>query len=489
MNWEFSVLATVLVPLVGSFALPLVGLMSRGLRNALAVLLGVATVFFALSLLPSALAGETHVFERPVGLGMDIVLVVDGLAVLMAIVSSFVSTLIIIYSLGYIKEYDAQQEYYLMVVLFLGSMMGLVFSANLLLMYVFWEITGICSWRLIGFFRERDVVIKADKAFLTTFGGAVFMLLGFALVYAQTGTLNVVAMKGVTISALALWLIIIGMFAKSATLPFHTWLPDAGVAPTTVTALLHAAVLVKIGVYAFARLFNVTFTLPPGAAQTIILVALLSTIVSACAALVERNIKRILAYSTVSQIGYIFMGLATLNPLGAAGALLFILMHGLSKAGLFLSAGVIEHGTGTKDITRMGGLSRVMPVTALAFLFCLFSVVGVPPFGGFYSKGLVIQGLMESARPIVTILAILSALLTAGYLLRVFVLVFLGTPRDHSIHPHREGTPVMVWVVAALGIFSLLSGLLVHFPEELVREALTQFSGGLPVHHAAEVIR
>jgi NADH:ubiquinone oxidoreductase subunit 5 (subunit L)/multisubunit Na+/H+ antiporter MnhA subunit len=137
----------------------------------------------------------------------------------------------------------------------------------------------------------------------------------------------------------------------------------------------------------------------------------------------------------------------------------------------------------------MGGLSRVMPVTALAFLFCIFSVVGVPPFGGFYSKGLVIQGLMESARPIVTILAILSALLTAGYLLRVFVLVFLGTPRDHSIHPHREGTPVMVWVVAALGIFSLLSGLLVHFPEELVREALTQFSGGLPVHHAAEVIR
>jgi len=272
------------------------------------------------------------------------------------------------------------------------------------------------------------------------------------------------------------------MFAKSATLPFHTWLPDAGVAPTTVTALLHAAVLVKIGVYAFGKVVQRHIHSAPGAAQTIILVALLSTIVSACAALVERNIKRILAYSTVSQIGYIFMGLATLNPLGAAGALLFILMHGLSKAGLFLSAGVIEHGTGTKDITRMGGLSRVMPVTALAFLFCLFSVVGVPPFGGFYSKGLVIQGLMESARPIVTILAILSALLTAGYLLRVFVLVFLGNPEGpfdssaprgdagHGVGSSRARdllTPV--WSACPL-------------PEELVREALTQFSGGLPVH-------
>lgn len=465
-------LGTVLIPVLGSLTVPIVGLVSKPLRNLWAILLGIATTVCALSLMPAALDGASHIYNRPLALGMDIVFVVDGLSVFVAIVSSFISTLIILYSVGYIKEYQYQQEYFLMVVLFLGGMMGLVFSANLLLMYLFWEITAICSWRLVGFFRDRDVIVKADKTFLTTFGGAVFMLVGFVLIYARTGTFNMIAMRGVQLTGLEILLITMGIFAKSATLPFHTWLPDAGVAPTPVTALLHAAVLVKIGVYAFARIFNYTFILPPKWQFILMVVALISAIVSACAALMENNIKRLLAYSTISQIGYIFMGLASGTPIGIAGALLFILMHGLSKAGLFLGAGVIEHSTGSKDISRMGGLFKVMPVTAVGFLLCIFSIVGIPPLGGFFSKLFVIQGIVQSGNVVIASLAIFTAVLTALYLLRLFTLVFLGEPRDSGIHAHAEGTPIMVQVVAVLAVLSIAAGIFVSYPMELVNVAV-----------------
>ncbi|MDO9391554.1 MAG: NADH-quinone oxidoreductase subunit L [bacterium] len=489
MGWEFSVWATVLIPLLGSFTLPLFGLVSKPLRNAVAVLLGLATTFFALTLLPAAFSGEVHVFNLALGLGVNATLVVDGLSVFMAIAASLISTLIIVYSLGYIKDYHYQQEYFMMVVLFLGAMMGLVFSANLIFMYVFWEITGICSWRLIGFFRDRPTVLKADKAFLMTFGGAVFMLLGFALVYAQSGTFNMLEMRGLPISGLAIALITMGIFAKSATLPFHTWLPDAGVAPTPVTALLHAAVLVKIGVYAFARIFNFTFAVPVDWQTILMTVGLLSAMVSAAAALWDTNIKRILAYSTVSQIGYIFMGLAAFNTIGVAGALLFILMHGLAKGGLFLAAGVIEHGTGTKDITKMGGLFKAMPITAVAFIMCIFSIVGIPPFGGFFSKFMVIQGIIKSGNIAIGSLAIFTAVLTLVYLLRLFNLVFLGEARDHSIHAHKEGTPTMVWVVASLAFLSLAAGILVKYPMDLINIAVRDIMGNPAIHDIIGLVR
>ncbi len=475
--WAYLAVAVVLIPVLGSFTVPLVGLYSKPLRNAWAVLLGVLTTLCAVGLIPTAMEGAVRVLPLPIGLGVTANLVVDGLSVFVACVSSFISTLIIFYSVGYIKEYPYQQEYFLMVVLFLGSMMGLVFSANLIAMFVFWEITGVCSWRLVGFFRDRDIVVKADKTFLMTFGGAVFMLLGFVLIFLRTGTFDLVEMRGLELQPVEVALIVMGIFAKSATLPFHTWLPDAGVAPTPVTALLHAAVLVKIGVYAFARIFNTTFAISGDIQFYLLLLGLLSAGVSACAALVETNIKRILAYSTVSQIGYIFMGLAAFNTIGFAGAVLFILMHGIAKAGLFLCAGIIEHGTGTKDITRLGGLGRQMPITAIAFLLCVLSVVGIPPFGGFYSKSLVISGIIQSGNVAVATAAVGLAVLTATYLLRVFALVFTGSPRDPAIHAHREGTPFMVITVAVLGFLSIVSGLVSGYPTELVNIAVHNLQG------------
>lgn len=472
MKVEAITLLTIFFPILGSLLVPLAGAISPKVRSAWSVLLGAITAILPLTLIPQAMKGGELIWSRSLALGLDFVLVIDPLAIFMSIVSSFIGFLIIIYSLGYIHHEDHQNEYYLMVILFIGSMMGLVFSSSLVFMYLFWEIIAIACWRLIGFYRHKDYILKADKAFLVTFGGAVVMLLGFILIYGQTGTFNLAEMRGVAISGTAVLLILFGMFSKSATVPLHTWLPDAGVAPTTVTALLHAAVLVKIGVYAYARLFLYTFKIPPDWQQAIIILAVLSSLVAAGAATVENDFKRILAYSTVSQIGYIFLGLSVAAPTAISGALLFILMHGLAKAGLFLCAGIVIHATHKRDIREMGGLIKTMPITAISFLLCAFSVIGLPPLGGFFSKLLVIMGTVQADQVWVAALALFTAVLTMFYLLRVFALVFLGEPKI----PAREKTPSMVGVVAILAGLSVLAGLLVTYPMKLVQMATTHIS-------------
>jgi len=472
MNVETIVLLTIFIPIIGSLAVPLAGLLGRRVRSAWAVLASGITAVLPLTLLPFALRGGELVVRQPLVLGLDFILIIDPLSVFMAAVSSFIGFLIVVYSLGYMRREENQSEYYLMVVLFIGSMMGLVFSGNLIFLYLFWEIIAIACWRLIGFYREPDHVRKADKAFLLTFFGAVVMLLGFIQIYGVTNTFDITAMRGTMIPGTAVLLILFGLFSKSATVPLHTWLPDAGVAPTTVTALLHAAVLVKIGVYAFARLFLYTFRLPEGWQQAIPILVVFSSLVAAAAAAVENDLKRILAYSTVSQIGYIFLGFSMMNATGVSGSLLFILMHGLAKAGLFLCAGIVIHAVHTKDIREMGGLIKTMPVTALAFLACAFSVIGIPPFGGFFSKFLVIMGTVQAGQVWLAAAALFTAVLTMYYLFKVFSMVFLGEAK----HPAPEKTKSMVFVVAALAVLSLAAGLLVSWPMKLTNIATTQMS-------------
>lgn len=476
MNTASLTLLTIFVPIIGSLTIPLAGLISQRARSFWAIILGIATALFAASLLPFVLTGGELVIRKTLTLGFDFILIIDALSVLMAIVSSSIGALIVIYSIGYMSHDENQNEYYLMVLLFIGSMMGIVFSANLVFMYFFWEITAIASWRLIGFYREKIHIIKADKSFLVTFFGAVIMLLGFILIYMQTKSFDITTMRGVTVSGAAVLLILIGMFSKSASVPLHTWLPDAGVAPSTVTALLHAAVLVKIGVYAYARIFCYTFQLPVGWQQAIPIIVVISSLVAAGAATVENDLKRILAYSTVSQIGYIFLGLSMLNPVGIAGGLLFLLMHGLAKAGLFLCAGIVEHNTHKRDIRELGGLIKTMPITAITFLGCAFSVIGIPPFGGFFSKFMVIMGAVKANRIWLAALALFVAVLTMFYLFRLFSAVFLGEAKLAV----PEKTNSMLFVVIVLAALSLISGIFVAYPMKLVNIATTQIMRLLP---------
>jgi NADH:ubiquinone oxidoreductase subunit 5 (subunit L)/multisubunit Na+/H+ antiporter MnhA subunit len=325
---ESQALSVILVPLLGSLLIPLMSW--TGLRKAtgwLAVLLIGSAHVLTWPLLSPALSGRVGALSFPLYHGIAFSLNIDALAVFMAFTASLIATLIAVYSLGYIEHTEHEPEYYFIVTMFVGAMMGLVFSRNLIFLYLFWELSALACWRLIGYFRDPEYVWKADKAFLITFGGAVLMLLGFALIFNQYGTLDIADLRGRDIGTATLILIMAGIFSKSATVPLHTWLPDAGVAPSTITSLLHAAILVKIGLYAFARLFCNGMVIQPAAQTWLLIFALISAFVSASAALHETNIKRLLAYSTVSQIGYTFLGLIVFTHFGYIGALLYIMAH------------------------------------------------------------------------------------------------------------------------------------------------------------------
>ena len=478
MRNEILLFCIVFVPVIGSFILPLIGRFSKQLRNILALVFVLVSVVLSFILLPRIISGQAITVNYPLIPGISFILHADMLAIFMAIVASLIGAIIVLYSFGYISHYENQNEYYMMVVLFLGSMMGLVFSGNLIFLFLFWEITTIVCWRLIGFFRGKIQVLRADKAFLITVFGALIMLVGFVILYSQTGSfdLSVIqnTLKGNPVSNIVVVLILFGILSKSATLPFHTWLPDAGIAPSPVTALLHAAVLVKIGVYVFARLFIVTLQLGAIWHTIVPVIAAVSMLVSAGAAFIETDLKRILAYSTISQISFIFLGLAMGNEVAIAGGLLYILMHGLAKGGLFLCAGIVEQNTGTKDITKLGGLIKTMPVTAITFLFCAFSVMGIPPFGGFFSKYMVIAGAINDGQIAIALTFIAGAILTILYLSRVFMMVFLG---DLKMSPVKEKSATMVSSAAVLAVLSLAGGIFIKYPANLVALTVQQMLG------------
>jgi NADH:ubiquinone oxidoreductase subunit 5 (subunit L)/multisubunit Na+/H+ antiporter MnhA subunit len=473
MDIQTTVLSIIAIPLLGSFLIPILGWLRRGRVTGYVTVALIGTAhLLTWTLLGAAKAGATVNWRIPVYAPVvNLSLTVDALAVFMAFTSSLIAMLIAIYSLGYIEHTEHEPEYFFIVTLFLGAMMGLVFSTNVIFLYLFWEISALACWRLIGYFREPDYIWKADKAFLITFGGAVLMLLGFALLYGQYGTFEITEMRGKEIGGLALILIMAGIFSKSATVPLHTWLPDAGVAPSTITSLLHAAILVKIGLYGFARMFCNGLVIPDKWHVWLLAFALGSAFVSACAAFQETNIKRMLAYSTVSQIGYTFLGLAAFTKNAYLGSLIYIMAHGLAKGGLFLCAGIIEHGTHTKDMTKMGALIKKMPVTAVAYLVCALSIAGIPPMAGFFCKWFVISGLVDGGYRVIAALAILTAILTLLYMLKSFHLIFLGASRGEA---HHEGTPVMVTVVAVLAVLTIAVGLLLPLPYDLASVANAQ---------------
>jgi NADH:ubiquinone oxidoreductase subunit 5 (subunit L)/multisubunit Na+/H+ antiporter MnhA subunit len=472
-------LAAILVPIIGGLLVPFFPKGREQLRNTYAAVVSCLPVLFIGLMIPGVLAMPSRVtlWELPMFRSISLAFLGDGLSVFVAFASSLVGALVVIYSIDYVRKYPHQAEFFTLVLIFQGAMMGLVFSANLVIMYVFWELTAICSWRLIGFHRqETKPIVHADKALLVTVFGSACMLLGFKLIFHEFGTLSVLELRGHMLAAWPLFLVLLGMLAKSAQFPLQTWLPDAGVAPSPVTALLHAAALVKIGVYAFARIFLGTFTMPQSSVELIIIMAALSVFIAACSAVVENDIKRVLAYSTISQIAYIVLGLAIGTPLAVTGALFYILAHGLGKAGLFLGAGMVEHFTHEKDMNKLGGMRKVMPITSLGFFMNALSVMGIPPFGGFFAKLFIIMAAIQTGNYFVAGVIVLTAILTLVYVMRLWTKVFNG-PVTHPGEPEkRKLMPVVVLIFA---ILSLLSFLVLLYPLNIVGQAVavTQMVG------------
>jgi NADH-quinone oxidoreductase subunit L len=411
--------------------------------------------------------------ETTISMGMEI----TRLNALMLLVVSLVSFLVQVYSAGYMRGDSRFGVFYTYLSLFTFSMLGLVIAPNLLQLYIFWELVGVCSFLLIGFwYWKPEAKAAAKKAFIVTRVGDIGLFIGIALIFWQVGSFDFreifaaleagkVAPEMVTLIAL---LIFVGAVGKSGQFPLHTWLPDAMEGPTPVSALIHAATMVAAGVYLVARSFPL-FAASETAMDVVAYVGAFTALFAATIALVQNDIKRVLAYSTVSQLGYMMLAL------GAAGyvaGVFHLFTHAFFKALLFLAAGaVIVALNHEQDIRRMGGLWKRHPVVGWLFLIGCLAIAGIPPLSGFFSKDEILLAAYADGRTGVFWLGMLTAFFTAFYMFRLFFKVFFGTYRGEGSIGSVPG--VMVWPMAVLAALSVLSGF-VQFPSHALGDWLSE---------------
>lgn len=414
--------------------------------------------------------------DATITMGMEI----TRLNALMLFVVSLVSFLIQVYSAGYMRGDSRFNVFYAYLSLFTFSMLGLVITPNLLQLYIFWELVGVCSFLLIGFwYWKPEARAAAKKAFIVTRIGDIGLFIAIALIFWQVGSFDFreifaaveagkVAPGMVTLIAL---LVFIGAVGKSGQFPLHTWLPDAMEGPTPVSALIHAATMVAAGVYLVARSFPL-FAASETALDVVAYVGAFTALFAATIALVQNDIKRVLAYSTVSQLGYMMLAL------GAAGyvaGVFHLFTHAFFKALLFLAAGAViialHH---EQDIRRMGGLWKQHPVVGWLFLIGCLAIAGVPPLSGFFSKDEILIAAYSDGRLGVFWLGMLTAFFTAFYMFRLFFKVFFGTYRGKSsVGPVPK---VMVWPMSVLAALSVLAGF-VQFPSHALGNWLAEGAG------------
>ncbi len=388
-------------------------------------------------------------------------MVIDPISLVMLGLVTAAALGIQVYTWSYMAHEPRFTWFFAVHSLFAAAMLTLVMADNLLLLYIAWELVGICSYLLIGFFYERRSAAEAaKKAFITTRIGDVGLLIGILLLFAKTGTFELSAIFAMvengglsdTVITAAAVLFFLGAIGKSAQFPLHVWLPDAMEGPTPVSALVHSATMVVAGVYLVARMFPF-YEHSESAALMVTLIGAFTAIGAAAIALVVTDIKRILAYSTLTDLGFMMFALGA----GSVTAGMFhLLVHGFSKAILFLAAGSISHGSGQTDIRQMGGLRRKMPITAVIFGIGALSLGGIPPFGGFFSKDEVITAVFDGRGLFFMSIALLIGFMKALYMGRVFFAVFLGKLKPENEHAHESPVvmlaPMLVFAFLALTI-------------------------------------
>ena len=391
---------------------------------------------------------------------------VDPISVTMLGLVTFVAFVIQVYSLEYMRGDPRIGWYFAAHALFAAAMLSLVLADNLLFLYIAWELVGLGSYLLIGFWYERRSAAEAaKKAFVTTRIGDVGLLIGIILLFNATGTFEIstifhVAEQGGispgTLNA-ATFLIFLGAMGKSAQFPFHVWLPDAMEGPTPVSALIHAATMVAAGVYLVARMLPV-FELAPTVMLVVAGVGLFTFVFAGTLALVMTDLKRLLAYSTMSHLGLMMLSLGAFGP---AAALFHLVAHGVSKALLFLGAGSVMHSLDDEnDIWKMGGLRRRMPVTAITFVIGAAALAGIAPLSGFFSKDEVLLSVLENRNPAFVAVTLAAVVLSALYMTRVALVVFFGRLKPENEHAHESPLAMTVPLVL-LAFFALTLGLVV----------------------------
>ncbi len=418
---------------------------------------------------------------------LNLAILIDPLSVFMFLIVTGVGFVIHVYSIGYMEEDPEFSRYFSYLNLFVFSMLLLVAAADFFFLIVGWAFVGLASYLLIGFWRDKtSAVLAARKAFVMNVIGDVGMVIAAFIIFQHFGSIQYVDVftaapdtflpndDGILLITL---LLLVGAFAKSAQLPLHTWLPDAMEGPTPVSALIHAATMVTAGVYLVARC-HVLYELAPFTMYFIATIGALTALFAGSIAMVQYDIKRVIAYSTMSQLGYMFLAVG----IGVFSLGMFHLMtHAFFKALLFLSAGSVIHAlNGEQDIRNMGGLRSSMPLTHATFLIGALTLAGFPLTSGFFSKEAIIMSSWHAdmGNFVFWGMAVLAAGMTAFYIFRVYFYTFLGKSRNPEAHPH-EAPPIMAGPLLLLAFFSLVMGFAAHFVDGF----LAPVFGGVPVHH------
>lgn len=448
--------------------------LSKGLVSTIALLAPLGSLVVVVSALLAQTSGLLLPYREtcPIGwihagtLNIDFSFVFDHLSLVMLLVVTGVGFLIHIYSVGYMAHDDGYWRFFAYLNLFLFFMTVLVLAGNALLMFVGWEGVGLASYLLIGFYYQKNSAADAGKkAFIVNRIGDFGFLIGIFLLLANFGTLTfseiaiklaaAPAWQGGILTATALCLLL-GATGKSAQLPLYVWLPDAMEGPTPVSALIHAATMVTAGVYMIARMHPL-FDHSPFALGVVAIVGAATALFAATMALVQNDIKRALAYSTISQLGYMFLGCGVM---AYAAGIFHLMTHAFFKALLFLGAGSVIHGMGgEQDMRKMGGLRKKMPITFWTMTAAVFAIAGFPPFAGFFSKDAILYAafLDGGLGKILWFIGVVTALLTSFYMFRLWYMTFLGKSRSPEIHPH-ESPWSMLGPLTILGLLSVAGG-------------------------------
>ena len=415
-------------------------------------------------------------FSENVSIDMGIIL--DPISVMMLVVVTFVSLMVHIFSLGYMKGEERFATYYAFLALFTFSMLGLVVSSNLFQVYIFWELVGVSSYLLIGYYYDKPSAVAASKkAFVVTRFADLGFLVGILILAfygksldiktlienlqsSELAAISTASFVGISALTWGLTLIFVGGAGKSAMFPLHIWLPDAMEGPTPVSALIHAATMVVAGVYLVARLFPL-FSLTNAALSIVTFVGIVSAFLAAIIACTQTDIKRVLAYSTMSQIGYMMFALGISgyggeSGLGYTASMFHLFTHAFFKSLLFLGAGVVIHFIHSNEIKDMGGLRKYLPITNLSFLIACFAIAGIPPFAGFFSKEEILLASFHSNK-IVFGVALLTSGLTAFYMFRLYFSIFWN--KNTAVNGrHGEGPVSMKLPIMILALCSIFAG-------------------------------
>ena len=425
-------------------------------------------------------------------MSIDMGILLDPISVMMIIVVTFVSLMVHIFSLGYMKGEERYPTYYAFLSLFTFSMLGLVLSSNIFQIYIFWELVGVSSFLLIGFYYDRPGAVAASKkAFIVTRFADLGFLIGILILSFYANTLdfntlittftsptspelhNAITSSFLGVSALTwgLGLVFMGGAGKSAMFPLHIWLPDAMEGPTPVSALIHAATMVVAGVFLVARLFPVFSLSDPAALNIVAYVGILSAFLAAIIACTQTDIKRVLAYSTMSQIGFMMFALGVSgyggeNGLGYTASMFHLFTHAMFKALLFLGAGIVIHFIHSNEMKDMGGLRKYLPVAHITFLIACLAIAGVPPFAGFFSKEEILLAAYNN-NPTIYYIALVTSGLTAFYMFRLYFSIFWNKPApspqgEGRGEAHHKGSFVMSLPLIVLAIGAALAGF-IHF--------------------------